>query len=80
VTVGQAIDVPHMVVYAVLLEELQEVTPPSPVFWQPGPQISGFMRPSSVGPQLLNDVIESSSELTAPTQMWFLAPAGGALL
>ena len=37
------------------------------------------MRPSSVGPQLENDVIESSFEFNAPTVMWFFAQAGGAV-
>ena len=52
-TVGDAIEVPHMVVYEVLLAEEQEVTPRSPSLWQPGAEMSGFIRPSSVGPQLL---------------------------
>jgi hypothetical protein len=59
---------------------LVEVTPPSAPDWQPGALMSGFMRPSSVGPQLEKDVIESSFEFSAPTVMWFLAVAGGAVL
>jgi len=35
-------------------------------------------RPSSLGPQLVNEVTPSVSEFTAPTVMWFLALAGGA--
>ena len=37
------------------------------------------MRPSSVGPQLVKYVTESSLELSAPTVMLFLAHAGGAV-
>ena len=59
---------------------LVEVTPPSPLDWQPGAETSGLIRPSSVGPQLEKLVIESSLEFNAPTVMWFLAHAGGAVL
>lgn len=80
VTVGAAMLVPQMVPYAVSLVSNVDVTPPSPLLWQPGAEMSGLMRPSSTGPQLLNEVIESSLELTAPTVMWFFAPAGGAVV
>ena len=39
-----------------------------------------MMRPSSEGPQLVKEVIESSFEFVAPTVMWFLAQAGGAVV
>ncbi|TWT41947.1 hypothetical protein RAS1_30710 [Phycisphaerae bacterium RAS1] len=41
--------------------------------------MSGLRRPSSAGPQLEKVVIESSFEFSAPTAMWFLAQAGGAV-
>jgi len=59
---------------------LADVTPPSPFDWHPGALMSGRRRPSSVGPHELKLVIESSLELSAPTAMWFLAVAGGAVL
>ena len=57
----------------------QEVTPQSPANWQPGALTMGLSRPSSVGPHPLKSVMESSLELRAPTVMWFLAVAGGAV-
>ena len=42
--------------------------------------MSGLIRPSSAGPQLVNEVMESSSEFEAPTEMWFFAQAGGAVV
>ncbi len=56
------------------------MTPLSSLLWQPGAEMSGLMRPSSAGPQLVNDVIESSLEFVAPTVMWFFAHAGGAVV
>ncbi len=72
-------DVPHFPVYDVLLELEQEVTSKSSLDWQPGAAMSGLRRPSSVGPQLVKLVWESSLEFSAPTVMWFLAQAGGAV-
>ena len=59
---------------------LVEVTPMSSLLWQPGPEMSGLSRPSSVGPQLLKEVMELSLEFRAPTVMWFLDGPGGAIL
>ena len=77
-TVGQAIEVPHLPVYPPLLE--QEVTVLSPSLWQPGAEMSGLSRPSSVGPQLEKKVMVSLLEFKAPTAMKFLAAPGGAML
>src|SRR5690554_5009058 len=70
VTVGAAMEVPHLVVYEP--EELSEVTPKSPPAWQPGAETSGLMRPSSTGPHDENELVRSVSESTEPTAMWFL--------
>ena len=75
-TAGAAIDVPHMSPY-VLLGKVDRIAAP---FSHPGATISGFRRPSSSGPQLLKVVIESSSELVAPTARIFLAVGGGGML
>ena len=56
-TVGVAIDVPQSVLYAESLLDPVDVTPKSPLLWQPGALTSGFRRPSSVGPQLLKGAI-----------------------
>jgi hypothetical protein len=64
----------------VSLCELVDVTPLSPLDWQPGAEISGFSRPSSDGPQLENVVMVSLFAFSAPTVMWFFAFAGGAEL
>ena len=56
------------------------MTPPSSLLWQPGAEMSGFILPSSTGPQLLKLVMLSLFEFKAPTVMWFFAPAGGAVL
>jgi len=55
------------------------VTPPSPLVWHPGAEMSGLMRPSSVGPQEEKELVRSVLESTEPTVMWFLAQAGGAV-
>ena len=57
-----------------------EVTPPSPLLWQPGPEMSGLMRPSSQGPHEVKPVTVSLLEFKAPTVMWFLAQAGGGVV
>jgi hypothetical protein len=56
------------------------VTVPSSSLWQPGAEMSGLIRPSSVGPQLVKLVTELLFEFIAPTVRWFLAQAGGAVL
>ena len=47
---------------------------------QPGADTTGFMRPSSQGPQLEKLVIDPPSELSAPTWIGFLAHEGGAVV
>jgi hypothetical protein len=42
--------------------------------------MSGFIRSSSHGPQLVKYVTESSFEFNAPTVMWFFPQAGGAVV
>ena len=67
VTVGHAIDVPHIVVYPPLDEH--DVTPPSLPSSHPGALMSGLILPSSVGPHDEKLVMDSSFELSAPTVM-----------
>jgi hypothetical protein len=42
--------------------------------------MSGLRRPSSVGPKLVNPVMESSFELMAPTEIVFFAVDGEAIV
>jgi hypothetical protein len=74
--------VPHKDAYEVLLVVLKVVlvTPPSPPTWHPPVAKSGFIRPSSVGPQLEKFVIACVTLSTAPITNAFLLLLGGAVL